>query len=157
MHYLLAAAAGTRQPAGRPLNIMAGLIALILVVINYTTSIRPMQDINNDYGYARIQKLQQTATPNDLVIVQNPWLLTEFLEYYTPAPVRVVPEPALQQMALRQHIDSTLAAGHRVFIFPSRGAVNAAKNKDFIPNLQKDYSARITVFQQELTPVWEIK
>jgi hypothetical protein len=147
---------GTRRPAGRPLNIMAGLIAVLLFVINYTTSIKPMQDINNDIGYARIEKLKQTATPNDLVVVQNPWLLKEFLEYYTVSPVRVVPGPGFQQIALRQYIDSTLANGHRVFVFPAEG-VNAMENKDFIPALQKDYGPRITVFQQELTPIWELR
>jgi hypothetical protein len=135
---------------------MAGLIAVLLFVINYTTSIKPMQDINNDIGYARIEKLKQTATPNDLVVVQNPWLLKEFLEYYTVSPVRVVPGPGFQQIALRQYIDSTLANGHRVFVFPAEG-VNAMENKDFIPALQKDYGPRITVFQQELTPIWELR
>ncbi len=148
---------GTRRPAGRPLNILAGAIALLLFVINYTTSIRPMQDINNDIGYARIEKLKQTATPDDLVVVQNPWLLEDFLKYYTKTPVRVVPQPRFQQIALRQYIDSTVSTGHRVFIFPARGSANASENIDFIPALQKDYSSRISVFQQELTPVWVIQ
>lgn len=148
---------GTRRPAGRPLNIMAGLIALLLLVINYTTSIRPMQNINNDIGYARIEKLKQTATANDLVIVENPWLLKEFLEYYTPAPVRVIPGPGFQQIALRQYVDSTLAGGHRVFIFPSHGSAHAQDNKDFIIALQKDYGARISVFQRELAQILELR
>lgn len=148
---------GTRRPAGRPLNIMAGLIALLLFVINYTTSIRPMQDINNDIGYMRIEKLKHTATANDLVIVQNPWLLKEFLEYYTPAPVRVVPEPGFQRIALRQYVDSTLAGGHRVFIFPAHENVNAALNRDFIPELQQEYGDRIEVFQDKLAPIWLLR
>jgi hypothetical protein len=147
---------GTR-PGGRPLNIMAGIIALLLFVINYITSIKPMQDINNDIGYARIQKVRQTATPDDLVVVENPWLLREFLEYYTATPVRVIPEQGFQQIALRQFIDSTVSHGHRVFIFPVEDSAHLPANKNFIQALKNDYSPRISVFQQELAPVWEIK
>jgi vacuolar-type H+-ATPase subunit I/STV1 len=142
---------GTR-PAGRPLNILAGILALLLFVINYTTSIRLMQDLNNDIGYARVQKVRQAAAPGDLVVVQNPWLLKEFLEYYTHAPVRTIPEQGFQQIALRQYIDSTVNNGHRVFIFPSGDSANG-----FIPALKKDYAPRMHVFQQELAPVWEIR
>jgi len=146
---------GTR-PGGRPLNIMAGAIALLLFVINYTTSIKPMEDINNDIGYARIQKVRQAATPSDLIVVQNPWLLREFLEYYTQTPVRVIPEQGFQQIALKQFIDSTVSNGHRVFIFPAEDST-FAPGKDFIPQLKKDYAPRISLIQQEMLPVWEIK
>jgi hypothetical protein len=144
---------GTYRPAGRRLNIYAGMIAGLLFVINYTTSIKPMQSIENDIGYARIEKVRQTATENDLVVVQDPWLLKEFLEYYTKARVRVVPEKGFQQIALKQDVDSTVKYGHRVFIFPSSNIADASENKNFIPALQKEYADRMKTFQEELSPV----
>jgi hypothetical protein len=148
---------GTYRGPVKRLNIIAGTLAVLLFVINYTTSILPMQDIKNDIGYARIDKIRQTVTPGDLVVVQDPWLLKEFLEYYTKARVRVVPQQGLQQIALHQDIDSTLKDGHRVFIFPAKSSANAAENKDFIPAVQKEYTDRMKLFQEEISTVWVIE
>jgi hypothetical protein len=141
---------GTFRPVGKRLNILAGLTALLLLVINYTSSIGPMQDIRNDIGYARIEKVKAVATSGDLAIVQNPWLLKEFLEYYGQARVMVAPAPnALEPV--HSHIDPVLASGHRVYIFPE------PQQPDLVPRLQKRYGTKMTLFQKELAEIWVIQ
>lgn len=138
---------GTYRPAQR-VNIMAGIMAALLFIINYSAAIRPMQNINNDIGYARIEKLSHAATAHDLVVVENPWLIKEFLEYYGAAEVVTVPKDAAAQAALRQRINSVAAAGHQVYIIPDSNTRSA-----FMNELTKEPAK---LFQQELQAIWVI-
>src|SRR2546430_8246286 len=136
---------GTYQPAGRRLNLVLALILALLLIINYTSSIRPMDNINHDIGYARIQKVKQAATANDLVIVQDPWLLKEFLEYYTPAQVARGPEKKEQVDSLQRQIRRRLDLGNKVFLFPSEPGPHASRNYEFIPAVLNEYKNRSTL------------
>src|SRR5439155_16893241 len=98
-------------------NILLGIILGLLFFINFTGSIRPMQDINNDIGYVRIEKVKQLAKPSDIVIVENPWLLKDFLEYYTTASIAEQPQDKLQADSLHLAIQHSLQSGGKVFIF----------------------------------------
>ncbi|HYF33173.1 MAG TPA: hypothetical protein VD993_18740 [Chitinophagaceae bacterium] len=148
---------GTYRPVGKRLNIIAGTIAVLLMVINYTGSIKPMRDISNDIGYARIEKVKAAATENDLVIIQDPWLLKEFLEYYTKAHVEVIPKESGQQAALFIKIKHALAAGHRVYVFPANEAGRFPESNNFIPALREEYGVRMSVMQQDISVVYVIK
>jgi hypothetical protein len=142
---------GAYRPVKR-LNIIAGAIAALLFIINYSAAIKPMRNIHNDIGYARIEKLNHTATAGDLTVVENPWLIKEFLEYYSKAHVAVIPKDAQEQSALKQRIDSTLSAGHAVFVIPAKEEGSA-----FIQGLQKAYGGSMTLFQQEVQMIWVIR
>jgi hypothetical protein len=147
---------GTYRPIGKKLNVIAGTIAVLLFVINLTGSIKPMQDIKNDIGYARIEKLRGAATENDLVVVQNPWLLKEFLEYYTKSRIEVIPEKAEAVNALHQQIDNTLKSGHCVYIFPDSNGGVSSQGDEFISTLKQQYAGRISDFQNEISVIWVI-
>jgi hypothetical protein len=108
---------GTYEKVDMRFNALLMIILSLLLFINFTGSIRPMQDINNDIGYVRIEKVRELAKPSDIVIVQNPWLLKEFLEYYTPASVAEQPKNKMQADSLQQVVQRRLQAGGKVFIF----------------------------------------
>lgn len=148
---------GTYRPAGRRLNKITGTIAVLLFLINYIGSIGPMQDIRNDIGYARIAKVKESATEKDLVIVQDPWLLKEFLEYYTRAKVEVIPKELDLQAALMIKVRNTLAAGNKVYIFKSKDPEKSQPGKEFFAAAEKEYRERVQVFQQELALVYVIR
>ena len=78
---------GYYQSLNGKFNVLLTITLALLILINTLGSIRPMQDLNNDIAYVRIQKVKQEANPGDVVLVQNPWLFKEFLEYYTPVSV----------------------------------------------------------------------
>lgn len=148
---------GTYRPVSKKLNIMVGAVAALLILINYTGSIRPMQDIRNDIGYARIEKVRSAATENDLVVVQDPWLMREFLEYYTKAPVEVIPGDLSDQAHLLVQINYKLAFGNKVYVFQAREPAKFPWNNDFIPTLQRLYGERMKVVQEELAVMYELK
>lgn len=142
---------GTYRPVKR-LNVVAGSIAALLFIINFTTSIRPMRNIHNDIGYARIEKLSHTAAAGDLTVVENPWLIKEFLEYYSKVPVAIIPKDVQGQGMLKMRIDSTLAARHSVFIIPGKD-----EESTFISGLKKEYAGKLGLFQEEVQVIWVIR
>ncbi|MGB8190667.1 MAG: hypothetical protein WCF67_02055 [Chitinophagaceae bacterium] len=148
---------GTYKPVGRRLNIISGSIAVLLFVINFSSSIRPMQDIKNDIGYARIEKLTHAATANDLVLVQDPWLLKDFIEYYTKSHVEAIPKDKQQAQNLHVRINNALATGNRVFVFPRPGEEREIDNTEFIPALKNEFGARMKLFQEGVSTVWVIE
>ena len=148
---------GTYRPANRRLNVIAGTVALLLLLINYMGSIKPMRDITNDIGYARIERVRVSGTEKDLVVLQDPWLTKEFLQYYTKTHVEVIPTDLNLQAALFTRIRNTLAAGNKVYVFQAREQEKFLGNKDFIPALRKEYGERMKVVEKELVVLWEVR
>ena len=116
-----------------------------------------MQNVNNDIGYVRIQKVRQMAKPNDLVIVQNPWLLKEFLQYYTPASIAEQPRDKAQRDSLQQVVDHDLQSGGKIFIFLDRDNPKPDRDTSFIPALMMENKLRTVQIQSEPAEVWLIK
>ena len=148
---------GTYRPLGRRLNVITGMSALLLISINFIGSIKPMRDINNDIGYARIEKVRVSGTEKDLVVLQDPWLTKDFLEYYTKSHVEIIPGDPNLQAALLDKIKTTLATGNKVYVFEVRDAAKFPSNKDFIPRLKREYGARMKLVEKELGLVWEVR
>ena len=148
---------GTFRPANRRLNVTAGAVAVLLLLINYFGSIRPMQDINNDIGYARIEKVRTGAAEKDLVILQDPWLTKEFLAYYTKSEVEIIPGDLNGQAALLIKIKYVLAAGNKVYVFQAREPGKFTFSKEFIPALERLYGSRMKIIEKELVVLYEIR
>jgi len=148
---------GTCEKVNPRLHVLLACILGLLFFINFTGSIRPMQNINNDIGYVRIQKVRAMAKSNDLVIVQNPWLLKEFLEYYTPASVAEQPRDKNQRDSLQQVADHDLQAGGKIFIFLDKENPRADRDTSFIPALMNANKPRTSQLQSEPAEVWIIQ
>jgi len=63
-----------------------------MFMINYEGSIRWMKDLENDSVYVKIRKVKDMASDKDLIILQDTWLLQDFLEHYSKAEVQPVPD-----------------------------------------------------------------
>lgn len=148
---------GGFQPQGRRFNILLLAVAVMLFSVNYFSSIRPMQNIKNDIGYERIQKVRSLATEKDLVVVRDPWLLKDFLEYYTPATVLVVPVDEKKINDYRQAIRNKLNTGGKIFLFTATSTIHASPNASFIPSVIEEHKSRTTLLQKEMTEIWMIK
>ena len=116
-----------------------------------------MQNIKNDIGYERIQKVRSIAGEKDVIVVRDPWLLKDFLEYYTPATVLVVPGDEIKANEYRQAISNRLAIGGKIFLFTAKSTIHASPNATFIPSLIQEYKGRTTLLQKEMTEIWMIK
>jgi hypothetical protein len=148
---------GSYQPVNRRLNILLGFILILVVFINFAGSIRPMQDLNNDIGYVRIQKVRELAAPNDVVLVQDPWLLREFLQYYTPVRVVEIPTNEVQADSIRKVFQSQLQSGKKIFIFIDREEVPRSDVPNFLAELIDQNKGRATLLQKQPAEVWMVK
>jgi len=148
---------GTYEKVNNRFNLLLIFILALLFFINFTGSIRPMQNVNNDIGYVRIQKVRQMAKPTDLVIVQNPWLLKEFLQYYTPASIAEQPRDKAQRDSLQQVANHDLQSGGKIFIFIDRDNPKPDRDTSFIPALMLENKSRIVQIQSTPAEVWMIQ
>jgi hypothetical protein len=148
---------GNYQPLNKRFNLLLGTIACLLAFINYTGSIKPLRNIHNDIGFVRIQKVKELSSADDLVLVQNPWLLKEFLEYYTPARVARSPQYKQERDSLSSVVANELAAGHKVFIYIDRHESNEVSNPIFFTELIEQYKSRAAQIQQKPAEVWLLK
>lgn len=108
-----------RFPFSFPLR--NGLIVLVICLfcVNYFGSIRWLQDIRNDWYYQEAMKIGAEASGGDLVVVDNEWILKDFVRYYTAATVLATDEPSYSPQVRQQMEARTLASRHRVFIYRS--------------------------------------
>ena len=81
----------------------------------------------------------------------------DFLEYYTKSHVEIIPGDSNLQAALLDKIKTTLAGGNKVYVFEVRDAAKFPSNKDFIPQLKREYGARMKLVEKELGLVWEVR
>ena len=141
----------------RRINILLAAILILVIFINYTGSISPMQNINNDIGYVRIQKVREQAGAKDMVLVQDPWLLKEFLQYYTPAQVVENPKSIQEADSLRQVVQTQLKNGNKVFIFIDRNKSIGNSNPHFLNELIEQNKSRATMMQEKTSEVWILR
>jgi len=106
-----------RLPFNVPLR--AGLVAVALTVfsINFFGSLRWLQDINNDWYYRETCKIRNDVGANDLVVVDNEWILKDFIRYYTQARVLATDEPGYSRTKEDVLIKQFLFKKGRVYIY----------------------------------------
>jgi hypothetical protein len=105
-----------RFPFGLPARTGTMLMAAMLFAINYFGSMRWLQRINNDWYYVEIKKMP-AVTRGDVVIVENQWILKDYVRYYTPATVIATDEPDFSRDDAKKKIDEAKAAGHHVYLY----------------------------------------
>jgi hypothetical protein len=147
---------GTYVPLNTRFNVILAAILAIIFFINFTGSIRPMQNIENDIGYVRIEKVKELAGPNDLVIVENPWLLKEFLQYYTPATIAFKPTGVKQADSLAEAVDQRLRKGDKVFLFLEPGNEKSTEPR-FVPQLLQLHKEKSQLIQAKPAIVWMLR
>lgn len=131
-----------------------GALAALLFIVNYYGSIHWMKDITNDSVYIKIRKVKDLATAKDLIILQDPWLLDDFLQHYTPSAISSVPTEPAAIRALDTKVDSTLAAGGKIYLFAEKGSMmHSSKNLNYADSLIKAKGGEVTDLHNELTTV----
>jgi hypothetical protein len=128
------------------------LLSLILTV-NYVGSIYWMKDINNDIAYVKTKKVDETATARDIIILQDPWIIGDFLEYYTKAPVIKVPTEERKIDDLNQVVNRTLSDGGKVYLFLEGVSLNSSNNRTYIDSLISANIPLVTDMKNALTQV----
>ena len=130
----------------------AGL-AVLLFVVNYWGSIRWMKDIRNDIVYNKTKILYDRATARDIIIMEDPWLISYFLEQYTPARLMQVPVGTENISIANREIDSCFRQGGRVYLMTEGSTVHAKANKTYLDSLMNAHAGKVVDLHNELTPV----
>jgi len=113
-----------------------------------------MKDITNDSVYIKIRKVKDMATAKDLIILQDPWLLDDFLQHFTPSAIIPVPDEPQAVQALNKKVDSTLAAGGKVYLFADKGSLkHGSKDANYSDSLIQAMPGRVTDLHNDLTTV----
>lgn len=103
-------------PFGLAARTGAIVMTAMLFAINYFGSIEWLQKINNDWYYVEVKKMP-VVTPGDVVIVENQWILKDYVRYYTPATVVATDEPDFSRENVAKKINEAKATGHHVYLY----------------------------------------
>ena len=134
-----------------------GMIGGLLFCINYFGSIRWMEHKENDLYYVKTIPLKSIVKENDFVILQDGWILKDFLSYFTKLKIQAVPPRDSSQSALSEKFMLTLAGKGSVFILPEINNKFRAPDTQYIDSLRKQYSSRITLIRSKDPEIWMIE
>ena len=144
-------------PFRLPLIATTAILSCILFTVNYFGSIRLMKDINNDFYYFKVESLRNVVNPKDIIVVQDAWILKDFLEYYTEA--REV-MPARDKHSMRFNTDSaitaTLQKNGRVYMYPEMNNVFRDPDTRYIDSLLQIFQPRSRLYRKEPL-IWVIE
>ena len=122
-------------------------LSLSLLIINYFGSIRWLQDLDHDWYYLKVKPVQEFIKKNDVVLLQQGWILKDFIEYFTKADVTEV--PALPH--LRPAVDSTLndhlSRGGRIIIYPEVNSMSSQPETRYVDSLLSRYEHERLLFR----------
>lgn len=112
------------------LSAMAGLVILsvCLFTINYFGSMRWLQNINDDWFYTEVQEIK-TIGPSDLVIIEDQWILKDYVRYYTAAMVIADDEPGFSRGMVREKVKQVIASKGKVYIYRPASSVKYGRGK----------------------------
>jgi hypothetical protein len=142
----------TRRWPGKFRYLQAGIV-ILLFVINYAGSIYWMKDINNDSVYVKIKNVAAVSTSKDVILLQDPWLLEDFLEQYSSARVMRIPEEYLMIRNLDDTVMKSLLGGGKIFLYTEGNSMHASRNKSYMDSLLKSGAGNVSDFENRLTPV----
>lgn len=105
----------------------AGLIILAfsLFCINFFGSLRWLQDGKNDWYLAETKKIATSVTPGDVIVVENEWILKDYLRYFTLATVIATDEPNYNKEKADKIIAEAVAQKRKVFYYRNRSLIQS--------------------------------
>jgi hypothetical protein len=105
-----------RFPFRISLHTGAIVLSASLFVINYFGSIRWLQDINSDWFYAEVKKLDPSLTADDVVIVEDEWIMKDYVRRYSKAKVIATDEPGFNKNQADRIVSEAISANHKVYL-----------------------------------------
>ena len=93
------------------------LLSVSLFFVNYFGSMRWLQRSSSDWYYVEVKKLDPALTTSDIVVVENEWILKDYVRYFSNATVIATDEPSYNASEARKAIDNAVLNGHKVILF----------------------------------------
>jgi hypothetical protein len=101
------------------INLRWGLVflAISLCAINYFGSMRWLQKASYDWYYTKVKELAPAIGGNDVVIVENEWILKDYVRYFTRAKVIATDEPGFSKIDATRAVREARAKNAKVYLF----------------------------------------
>ncbi|MBL7699540.1 MAG: glycosyltransferase family 39 protein [Chitinophagaceae bacterium] len=101
------------------LALRTGLILMCICVfcVNYFGSIRWLQDPQSDWYFVEVKTLDPTLTESDMVVVENEWIMKDYVRYFSKAKVIATDEPRFNREEASRIVNEAVGSGHKVFLF----------------------------------------
>lgn len=93
-------------------------MAVCLFVINFFGSMRYLLNLQNDQYYIKTEPVKNSIQPGDALLLQDGWILRDFLQYYTRADVQEVPYSDTARQRVDGFLNGHLQKGAKLYIYP---------------------------------------
>lgn len=93
------------------------IVCISLFIVNYFGSIRWLQNKESDWYYVEVQKLDPTLDANDVVVVENEWILKDYVRWFSRAKVIATDEPDFSVEAAKKMVDDAVKGDHKVYLY----------------------------------------
>ncbi len=97
------------------------VIAVLLFCVNYFGSMRWLQKKESDWYYVETMKLDRTLTGADVVIVEDEWILKDYVRYFKRARVIVTDEPGYNKTDAEKIVNEAVANKSKVYMYRKTG------------------------------------
>jgi hypothetical protein len=125
--------------------VAVSMIAGFLFIINFFGSVRYLMNLENDLYYMKTLPVKNAIGPHDGVLLQDGWILKDFLEYYTNAEVKAVPRVDSARALVDNFISDHLKKGAKLYIYPE--ARHGYDDRHYVDSLLAANPGRIRIFQ----------
>ena len=133
------------------LKTITGIIflALSIFIVNFFGSIRPLMKLENDWYYHKIIPIKDTATTKDLVLLQDGWILKDFMDYFGKAKVLRVPWKDSLVPITNKAINHSLENKGKIYVYPGVNNMKFLPNTRYIDSLFQVFESRKRVFHEK--------
>lgn len=147
---------GVKWKSLKPFPVALSL-GFLLFCINFFGSIRWMQSRDYDLYYIKTKHLQELVTDKDVVVLQEGWIIKDFLHYYTRLNVQSVPDKDSSWAQVDNAINRSLQNRGSVFILPEINNQPHSPDTRYLDSLRAVYSNRLTLVRPADPQVWKIQ
>jgi len=93
------------------------ILSLSLFLVNFFGSMRWLQKSSSDWYHMEIKKLDPGLTSSDIVVVENEWILKDYVRYYSKAKVIATDEPDFNRAEAQKSISDAVLRHHKVILY----------------------------------------
>lgn len=133
-------------------------LSILLFCINYFGSIRWMKNIEYDLYYQKVKPLIGKTSQKDIILVQDAWILIDFLKYYTSSKsILGVPGTDSLRIVTDNAIRQTLSGEGKIYVYPQTNSTFRAPDTRYIDSLMQSFAERKKLLQEGDPVIWVIE
>ena len=93
------------------------ILSLSLFLVNFFGSMQWLQKSSSDWYIIEIKKLDPGLTASDIVVVENEWILKDYVRYFSKAKVIATDDPDFNRAEANKSISDAVLQHHKVILY----------------------------------------